>query len=71
MVTIAATPATARIVAKLGMEVWRECRWQGRRALWFSRWSDYRDEQDRQVFLLPVEKGDVIVSYIKVFQGGE
>ena len=33
MVTIAATPATARIAGRLGMEVWRECRWQGRQAL--------------------------------------
>ena len=36
-----------------------------------SRWSEYRDEKDNQIFLLPEEKGDRIASYLKVFQGGE
>ena len=56
MVMIAATTATCRIAEKMGMVRWRECRWQ-----------DYRDEEDVQVFNVPDEKGDRLISFVKFF----
>lgn len=56
MVVIASTTATVKLAKRLNMVGWREY-----------AWSEYRDEDGRQVFNIPKENGEKLISFVKIF----